>query len=268
MGCKHRVLPEPLQRNCNVTCFPFERHTRQPYNDNLCLFRALALHLHGNEKLEEEASKFFKLFLNNGEHGDVSKFQNVHLNDIPKVEDLLQLIIFLYDIDFVDGELSCELCRRNSQKYENSGKLLRYNNHICYVNKINVLFKALRCTTCDTFSSKTGNLERHLVTCGDRVKPVYPKNVYKLRETLFESWTPSISHIELSKNCSRNWQYLTLSPFVSRKTHTSKLKLQRGSGSMCLYQLLSRQTWSRTLFFSATPIFIISSRLLLLHSMD
>ena len=37
--------------------------------------------------------------------GDVSEFQGVHLSDIPKVEDSLQLNIFLYDFDFVDGEL-------------------------------------------------------------------------------------------------------------------------------------------------------------------
>ena len=108
------------------------------------------------------------------------------MTDIPKVEDLMQLNIFLYDIDFVDGELIGELCRRSIQKYEKSVKFLRYNNHICYVNNINALFKAFRCTTCDTFFSKTGNLERHLVTCSDRVKHIYPKNVYELRETLFE----------------------------------------------------------------------------------
>ena len=46
MGCKDTVLPEPLLKN--VRCLTFERKTRQHYNDNLCLFRALALHLHGN----------------------------------------------------------------------------------------------------------------------------------------------------------------------------------------------------------------------------
>ena len=157
MGCKDTILLEPLLRNCNVNCLTFERNTRQPYDDNLCLFRALALHLHGNEKLEEETSKIFNFFLNS-EDGDVSKFQGVHLNDIPKVEDLLQLNIFLYDIDFVDGELIGELCRRSNQKYEKIVKLLRYNNHIC-CNNNNALFKAFRCTTCDTFFSKTGNLE-------------------------------------------------------------------------------------------------------------
>ena len=78
-----------------------------------------------------------------------------------------------------------EPCRKSIQKYEKSVKFLRYNNHICYVNNINGLFKAFRCATCDTFFSKTGNLERHLVTCSNRVKHIYPENDYELRETLF-----------------------------------------------------------------------------------
>ena len=174
IGCKDTILPEPFLRNRNVNCLTYQKNTLQPYNDNLCLFRALALHLHGNKKLEEETSKNFKFFLNNSEETDVSNFQSVHMNDFPKVEDLLQINIFLYDIDFLDGELIGELARRSFQKYEKSVKLLRYNNHICYINNINALFKTFRCTTCDTFFSKTGNLERHLVTCSDRVEQISP----------------------------------------------------------------------------------------------
>ena len=62
VGCKDTTLPEPLLKNHDVNCLIFGRNTRQLYNDNLCLFRALALHLHGNEKLEKETSKNFKLF--------------------------------------------------------------------------------------------------------------------------------------------------------------------------------------------------------------
>ena len=110
MGCKDTVLPERLLKNHNVNCFTFERNTRQAYCDNLCLFRALALRLHGNDKFQEETSKIFHLFLNNSEKGEFSKLQGVHLNDIPKVGDLLQLNTFLHGIDFVDGELIGELC--------------------------------------------------------------------------------------------------------------------------------------------------------------
>ena len=186
MGCKDTVLPEPLLKNHNVNCLTYEKNTLQTYSDNLRLFRALALHLHGNKKLEEDTSKIFNVFLSTIEERDPSIFQGVHMTDIPKVEDLLQRNIFLFDIDFVDGDLIGELARRSNRKFEKSVKLLQYNNHICYVNSINALFKAFRCTTCDTFFSKTGNLERHLFTCSDRVKHVYPKNVYELRQTLFE----------------------------------------------------------------------------------
>ena len=186
MGCKDSLLPELLLKNQNVNCLTFEKNTRKPYNDILCLFRAVALHLFGNERLEEKTSKIFNIFLDNCGEADPSNFQGVHTTDIPKVEEQLQLITFLYDIDFVNGELIGELARRSFQKFEKSVKLLRYNNHFCYVSDMNSFFKTFRCSTCDTIFSKTVNLERNLVTCSERVKHIYPKNVYQLRETLFE----------------------------------------------------------------------------------
>ena len=59
LGCKDAVLPESLLRNGTNNCLTFEKNARQPYRDNLCLFRALALHMHGNPPLEEETSKMF-----------------------------------------------------------------------------------------------------------------------------------------------------------------------------------------------------------------
>ena len=124
------MLPEPLSKSRNVNCLTYEQNTKKPYKYNLCLFRALALHLHGNERLDEETSKFFKLFLNNCGEADPSKFQCVHMTDVPKKEEMLQLNIFFYDIDFVDGELIEELAPWSIQKFERSVKLLRYNNRI------------------------------------------------------------------------------------------------------------------------------------------
>ena len=48
MECRDAVLPEPLLRNGTINSLTYEEKTRQPYNDILRLFRALALHLHGN----------------------------------------------------------------------------------------------------------------------------------------------------------------------------------------------------------------------------
>ena len=186
MGCKDAVLPESLLRNPSIYCLTYEQNTKKTYQDNLCLFRALALHLHGNERLEEETSKLFNLFLVTSTNPDPSKFQGVCIDDIPSVEDIVSINIFIYDIDFIVGALVGELARRSIKKYEKNVQLIRYNSHICYVDIINALFKAFRCPTCDTYFQKTGNLERHLVRCSERVKHIYPKNVYQLRETLFD----------------------------------------------------------------------------------
>ena len=65
------------------------------------------------------------------------QFQGVHMNDISIVEELLTLRILLHDIDIVHGNIIGELARRSVQKYKNTVRLLRYNNHICYVNNNN-----------------------------------------------------------------------------------------------------------------------------------
>ena len=57
MGCKDSVLLEPILKNQIVICPFSEKETRKPYIDNLCLFRAVALHLFGNDRLEEATSK-------------------------------------------------------------------------------------------------------------------------------------------------------------------------------------------------------------------
>ena len=51
---------------------------------------------------------------------------------------------------------------------------------------MNSFFNSFRCSACDTIFSKTGNLERLLITCSERVKHIYQKNVYQLSETLFK----------------------------------------------------------------------------------
>ena len=169
-GSKNAVLPEPLLKNHIINCLTYEEKTGQPYNDNLCLFRAPALHLHGNQRLEEETSKLFKLFINKMDGMSPNEFQGIHMNDIPNVECLLTLNILLYDIDIVDGNIVGKLARRSVQKYETTVRLLRYSNDICYVNNINAVFQSFAALVVTLFFNRTFSLERHLTTCSKRVK--------------------------------------------------------------------------------------------------
>ena len=95
------------------------------------------------------------------------------MDDIPVVEDLIQVNIFLYDIDTVDGSSVGELA-------------------LIVVQLVT------------SFSAKLETWERHLVICKDRIKHVYPRNVYKLRETLFDKLDffsiPNTKEQQLFKN--------------------------------------------------------------------
>ena len=117
MGYKDAVLPESLLKNHTVNFLTYEQNTNKPYKDNLCLFRALALHLHGKERLEEETSKLFNLFLVNSTNPEPSNFQGVCMDDIPSVEDIVGINIFIYDIDLIDGAMVGELARRSMTKH-------------------------------------------------------------------------------------------------------------------------------------------------------
>ena len=105
------------------------------------------------------------------------------MDDIPTVEEITGINIFLFDVDTVEGSLVGELARRSVQKHPKTVRLLRYNSHICYVANINALFNAFRCPTYDCYLNRPGNLEHHLTTCQERVKQVYPKSVYQLKDT-------------------------------------------------------------------------------------
>ena len=142
--CMDAVLPEPLLKNHTINYLTFEENTRQLYNDNLCLFPDFAHHLRGNQRLEEETSNIFNSIINKMDGLSPNQFKGVHMNDIPIVEHLLTLNILLYGIVIVDGNLIGEVARRSLQKYDNTVRLLRYNNHICYMSNINAVSKSIR----------------------------------------------------------------------------------------------------------------------------
>ena len=135
---------------------------------------------------ELETSNLFNLFLEKTGGTDPANFRGARLQDIAIVEDIVQADIFLYVIDIANGSMIGELEMRSIGKHSNTVRLFRSNSHICHVSDINSLFTAYRCPSRDQFIGRAQHLEQHLTTCNKKVKHVFPKNVYQLRETLFD----------------------------------------------------------------------------------
>ena len=123
MGRRDGLLPKPLLKIHAINCLTFEKKTRQPYEDNLCILRALALPLHGNQKLEKEKFENLKLFMNIMDRLSASEFHGALLNNITSVEDLLLLDILLSEIDNAENNIVGDLCWRSMRKHENSVRL-------------------------------------------------------------------------------------------------------------------------------------------------
>ena len=210
MGCRDSVIPEPLLRTNHVKFLVSDQNTKQPYNDNLCLFRALAVHLHGTNSLGTSTSKIFNDFLEKS-GCDPKQFCGVSMDNRPIVEDVVGKSIFIYDIDIENGDFVGELARRSSGKYKKTLKLLRYNNHIAYNINIDNFFKCFRCPTCDTIFHKADHFNRHLLCCKDRIKNIYPKNVFTL--SCLKKWMVSTLSTPKKKPYSKMSLFLTLNQF-------------------------------------------------------
>ena len=162
MGCKIGILPDPLLRNLFVKSFTFQDFTRKSYNDNLSLRRALAFHLQGIEKIEEESSSLFNIYR--------EKIGGMILQTVWKILQqwvtlLMRIFYALYDVDIVHVSLIGELASRIVGKRSDTVRLLRYNSHFCYVPNVNVLFIAFLRSVCDQFIKGAQHLERPSKTC-------------------------------------------------------------------------------------------------------
>ena len=177
-------LTEPLLRHTQVDCLLSNKY-KEPYKDHLCLFRALALYMNGHNDLDSDLSRYFTEFISKSGY-DPKSFRGVSVDDLSVVEEIMQRNIFIYDFDIKEGDYVGELARRSIGRFDKTVKLMRFNNHIIHTNDIDFFFKCFRCPSCDTFFNKSDNFNKHLLRCMDRVKLTYPKNVYELRETLFE----------------------------------------------------------------------------------
>ena len=163
------------------------------------------------------------------------------MNDIPIVEDLLTLKILLYDIDIVDGNIIGELATRSVQKYKNTLRLLKYNNHICYVKNIDANYQSFRCPNCDTFFIRNFNLEPHLTTCSKRIKMSNRRTYIKLKNLCLTSWTLSEMKTLMSKIFSKTYLYSSLNPLACKKKGSNKPMQQNRLESIFQFRFPSLQ---------------------------
>ena len=239
LGCIQQSISPSLLRNLFVKCFVFICELK-PYQDNLCMFCALAYELNGSVDLQQNTDKLTQMFLS-ATRKDGKSFQGVHEDDIHILEELTDRNIQVYTI-FIDdqSEIYAEFTRQSCLKRAQTSSL-RYDNHICWTVAINKFLKKFRCYICDQYFDRSFNLLRHTKNCSENTYHKYPTGAYQLSETIFERLEDVKINVPLEL---RLFCHLIIFDFESRSVPNNTIPL------VCQY----RRFYSPSRYLFATKI--------------
>ena len=191
IGCVG-MTPLPTYIKKNKTVIDLEtvpdRHKR--YNDNVCLFRCLALHQGGDVLHLDTIVK--NLYETYKKDDDVSmeEFAGVTLDDLYRVETTFLTNMCLYKLvesDDDDGKKTAELVRRSLCHYSDTLYLNLHETHFSCIQNIQMYCHSYKCRKCDHCLFKdVWQLSRHERTCTGGVRRVYSGGVYHSTPSVFE----------------------------------------------------------------------------------
>ena len=178
IGCVDVVLPDYVKRNKAIVGLVKDNNRKSTFNDNICLFRCLALHL------GREAAALYAEYTNTPVHA----FVGVTLDDLHKVESKFETNVVVYQlVEIANGKTMAELVRRSTGHYTETMYVNLHETHYSYIRDINMYCHSWRCRNCEQALWKTPyDLHRHERTCTEGIKRVYKGGVYRPPASIFE----------------------------------------------------------------------------------
>ena len=195
-------LPTYLAENHGLVALDRNRQTGKVYNDNLCFFRALALHNGCHPKnLERDAKHYYEKYRET--LCDKKKFCGVKRKELPDIEHLFEVNILVYSLEPTkpDGEegeediekegedfapeIAAQLIHRSLCHYPSTLYLNLYQNHFSYIKDLKKYAKSYSCSRCGTLWKHVGMFNRHERTCEAKVHYQFPGGAYKTHPPFF-----------------------------------------------------------------------------------
>ena len=177
IGCVGVTLPDYVKNNKAIVGLAKDEHGAI-YNDNLCLFRCLALHL------GREAAALYVEYTDTSVHD----FAGVTLGELHKVESKFETNVVVYQLVEIDnGKTVAELVRRSLAQYQETMYVNLHETHYSYIRDINMYCHSWRCRNCEQALWKSEwELHRHERTCEASVNRIYKGGVYRPPSSVFE----------------------------------------------------------------------------------
>ena len=178
IGCVGVNLPIYVKLNKAVVGLEKDQHRKATYNDNLCLFRCMALHL-GREAAALCA-----------EYWDTSvrDFVGVTIEDLHKVETKFKTNVVVYQlVEIANGKTTAELVRRWTAQYPDTMYVNLHETHYSYIKDIRMYCHSWRCRNCQvSLFNSSWELNRHERTCEEGIQRIYKGGVYRQPPSTFQ----------------------------------------------------------------------------------
>ena len=164
IGCVGINLPVYVKNNKAIVGLEKDRYRMTTYNDNLCLFRCLALHQGCDVRhLEATVSTLYAKY----SHKDVHDFAGVTIDDLSKIEATFGVNVVVYKLVPTGNEKTkAEIVRRSLCSYAQTMYLNLYEAHFSYIKDIRMYSHSYKCSKCEQALWKSPyDLHRHERTC-------------------------------------------------------------------------------------------------------
>ena len=185
IGCVGVTLPDYLKHNKAIVGLEKDHHRNATYNDNLCLFRCLALHQGCDVRhLEATVVTLYAKYTDTLVHD----FAGVTIDDLSKIEATFGVNVVVYKLVPTGNEKTkAEIVRRSLCSYAQTMYLNLYEAHFSYIKDIRMYSHSYKCSKCEQALWKTPcDLHRHERTCEAGVNRKYKGGVYHPPPSVFE----------------------------------------------------------------------------------
>ena len=184
IGCVGVTLPDYLKHNKAVVGLAKDEHGAT-YNDNLCLFRCLALHQGCDvRRLETTVVTLYAKYTDTLVHD----FAGVPLDELDKVETKFKTNVCVYQlVEIADGKTTAELVRRSLGHYADTMFVNLHESHFSYIRDMKSYSHSYKCSKCGESLWKYPSwLKIHESTCEGGIRRVYKGGVYRPPASIFE----------------------------------------------------------------------------------
>ena len=146
IGCVGVTLPDYLKHNKAVVGLAKDEHGAT-YNDNLCLFRCLALHQGCDvRRLETTVVTLYAKYTDTLVHD----FAGVPLDELDKVETKFKTNVCVYQlVEIADGKTTAELVRRSLGHYADTMFVNLHESHFSYIRDMKSYSHSYKCSKCE-----------------------------------------------------------------------------------------------------------------------